>query len=136
MTDKQFVGMKCLFEGAIHIALKNADVGEQFVNESIARVECEKKGAPFGKYVLPYCHYLLANYQADLEQYDLAKSHMNKAKDNYKDYELEDRIQTQIRGLQRRIKLIHDDPKSKEIKEKEEAKIKKEKEDKENNFYL
>jgi len=136
MTDKQFVGMKCLFEGAIHIALKNADVGEQFVNESIARVECEKKGAPFGKYVLPYCHYLLANYQADLEQYDLAKSHMNKAKDNYKDYELEDRIQTQIRGLQRRIKLIHDDPKSKEIKESEEAKIKKEKEDKENNFYL
>lgn len=136
MAEKQFVGLKCLFEGAIHIALKNPDVGEQFINESIARVEGEKKGAPFGKYVLPYCHLLLANYQTDMKQYDLAKSHMNKAKDNYKDYELEDRIQTQIRGLQRRIKLIHDDPKAKETKEKEEQDIKREKEEKEKNFYV
>jgi len=136
MGDKQFVAFKCLFEGSIHIAMKNCDFGEQCFKEAIARVEVEKKHAPFGKYIMPLTHFHLSTYYTDSNQYDLAKSHLNKARDGYKDYELEDRIQTQIRSLQRRIKLLHDDPKEKEAKEMTERKEKEAKETYEKNFFV
>ena len=59
----------------------------------------------------PYAHYQLANYYANEKQYDQAKVHANKARDNFKDYELENRIQTQIKSLQRRLKYLTDGPK-------------------------
>lgn len=136
INEKHFVAFKCLFEGAIHMAMKNYDFGEQCLKESIARAEGEKKQPPFGKYVLPLCHYHLSTYYTDNKDYPAAKSHLTKARDNYKDYELEDRFQAQVRSLQRRIKLLHDDPSEKVAKEKtvQEEKVKKELQDK--NFYV
>lgn len=136
INEKHFVAFKCLFEGAIRIELKDADYGEQCLKECIARAEGEKKQPPFGKFVLPLVHFHLSSYYANTDQYDLAKTHLNKARDGYKDYELEDRIQTQIKCLQKRIKHVHDDPKAKQSKEKKEKEVKQAKETLENNFYV
>lgn len=136
ITEKHFVAFKCLFEGAIRIAMKDNDFGEQCLKESIARAEGEKKQPPFGKYVLPLTHFHLSSYYVDTGAYDLAKTHLNKARDSYKDYELEDRIQTQIRSLQRRIKLLHDEPKLKEENARQDKEIKLEKEARDKNFYM
>lgn len=106
------------------------------MKEAISRVEGEKKQPPFGKYVLPLSHFHLSTFYADNKQYDLAKIHLNKARDNYKDYELEDRIQAQIRSLQRRIKLVNDDPKEREAKEKKEQEENLEKNRNEKNFFV
>jgi len=108
----------------------------QYLKESIARAEGEKKQATFGRYVLPLCHFHLATYYTDNKEYDLAKTHLNKARDNYKDYELEDRFQTQIRSLQRRIKLLHEDPKDALLREKAAQEEKLQNEMKEKNFYV
>ena len=77
-------------------------------------------------------------YNTNEKNYDQAKSYLNKAL-NYKDYELNERVQTQIKSLQRRIKYYTDEPriaallKSREEVEKEQ-KAKKETEIK--NFYV
>jgi len=78
----------------------------------------------------------LASYYTDKNEYDSAKTHLNKAKDNYKDYELEDRFQTQIRSLQRRIKLLHDEPKEALAREKVAQEERLQSELKEKNFYM
>lgn len=106
------------------------------MKEAVARTEGEKKQPPFGKYILPLAHFHLSTFYTDSNQYDLAKSHLNKARDGYKDYELEDRIQTQIRSLQRRIKLLHDDPKEREAAEKKDKEEKHAKETLEKNFFI
>ena len=41
----------------------------------------------------------------------MAKTYLSKAKDNYSNYDLENRLQTQIRGSQRLIKYYTDGPK-------------------------
>ena len=42
---------------------------------------------------------------------DLAKSHLNKAKDNYSNFDLEDGLMIKIRSLQKLIKYYTDGPK-------------------------
>ena len=107
------------------------------MNESLARAESDK--LPFGKYVQPYAHYQLANYYTNEKEYDQAKIHANKARDNFKDYELENRIQTQIKSLQRRLKYLTDGPKIeaalKARKEADEAQ-KRQKQADIDNFYV
>lgn len=68
-----------------------------------------------------------------------AKSYINKAQTGYKEFELEERIQTLIKSSQRRLKFRMDNEKmssiTKEEKEAEEQeKIKKQNEIK--NFYI
>ena len=58
---------------------------------------------------------------------------------NYKDYELDDRIQTQLRSLQRRLKHLIDEPKlAQAINERNEAENgkKMQREASEKNFFL
>ena len=131
--------MKCLFEGEIRSTLGNSEFGEQCFNEAIARGEDEAKKAPFGKYILPYAHFKLATMYTNNKEFDLAKVHLNKARDGYKDYELDDRLQTQVRSLQRRIKHYTEAPKLAEaIKARNEAELeaKKQKQLEQNNFYM
>jgi hypothetical protein len=69
----------------------------------------------------------------------MAKTHLNKATNNYKDFDLEDRLQTQMRCLQKRIKYLNDDPKLEQsLKEREEIEkeIKLQKQINEKNFFL
>ena len=132
------MALKCLFEGAIHLELKNVEISEQCFKESIARAEGVKH-PEFGKYVLPYAQFQLASYYIKEKKLDLAKSHLNKAKDNYSGYELENRLQTQIRSLQRLIKHYTDGPKiAAAMKARAEAdeEQKKQKQAQEKNFYL
>ena len=113
--------------------------GEQCFNEAIARGEDEAKKAPFGKYILPYAHFKLATLYTNDKNYDQAKVHLHKSRDNYKDYELDDRIQTQIRSLQRRIKHYTEGPKLVEIlkaRNEAEQELKKQKQAEQNNFYM
>lgn len=68
-----------------------------------------------------------------------AKSYLNKAQTGYKEFELEERIQTVIKSSQRRLKFKFDNQKKTNVlKEKNEAeeqeKIKKQNEIK--NFYI
>jgi hypothetical protein len=67
----------------------------------------------------------------------VAKTYINKAQSNFKDYELENRIQAQIRSLQRKIKHLSGESKSKidpAVGKAKEADAKKQQEI--NNFYL
>ena len=108
----------------------------QCFNESLARSENEKLG--FGKFVLPCVHYELALYYTNEKNYDQAKIHLNKAA-NYKDFELDNRIQTQIKSLQRRIKYYTDDQyKAAVLKAKAEQELesKAKKQNDINNFYV
>lgn len=68
-----------------------------------------------------------------------AKNYLNKAQNGYKDFELEERIQTVIKSSQRRLKYLMDkERKASILKEKNEA-DEKEKATKQNeikNFYI
>ena len=90
------------------MALKNNELGEQCYNEAIARAENEKP-APFGKYVLPCAHYELAQYfmQPEVKDYASAKTYLQKA-GSFKDFELENRVHSVMRGLQRKLKYLSD----------------------------
>jgi tetratricopeptide (TPR) repeat protein len=136
ISDKNFVPLKCLLEGSINITMKNAEFGDQCFNECLARAETTK--LPFAKFVQPCAYYELALYSTNEQQYDQAQKYLNKAQ-NFKDFELCDRVGTQIKSLQRRIKFYTDGPKlaallkSRQELETEQT-IKKESEVK--NFYV
>ncbi len=77
-------------------------------------------------------------YNTNEKNYDKAKSYLSKAQ-TFKDYELNERVGTQIKSLQRRIKYYTDEPKiAALLKAREEAdqdqKSKRENEIK--NFYV
>jgi hypothetical protein len=64
---------------------------------------------------------------------------LNKSRDNYKDYELENRIQAKVKSLQKRIKYEQDGPKiAATLKARAEVEIeeKNQKEKNINNFYV
>lgn len=107
-------------------------------NECIARGETDK--IPFGKYALPCAHLELAYYYTDtLKDYNQAKIFLNKSQSGFKDYELENRIQTQIKSLQRRLKFIVDAQKleaSQKAKLEAEQQLKLQKENQIKNFYV
>ena len=87
---------------------------------------------------MPCVHYELALYYTNVKNYDQAKIHLNKAA-NYKDFELDNRIQTQIKSLQRRIKFYTDDQyKAAVLKAKAEQELesKAKKQNDINNFYV
>lgn len=90
---------------------------------------------PFGKYTPPCAHYELALYYTGEKDYEQAKAFLNKAQNNYKDYELDNRIQVQIRSLQRKIKFITEGTKepaaAKVIPQPSEEEIQKQK-----NFFI
>jgi len=139
VNEKYFVAMKCLFEGEIRNTLGNSEFAEQCFNEAIARGEDEAKKAPFGKYILPYAHFKLATMYTNMKEYEQAKVYLNKARDGYKDYELDDRLQTQVRSLQRRIKHYTEAPKLAEVikaRNDAEQEAKKLKQMHEKNFYI
>ncbi len=99
----------------------------------IARAENEK-APPFGKYVLTCANYELANYQTSLKNYADAKAYLNKAQ-SYKDFELENRIHSQVRSLQRKVKHLTEGVRTEEaLKARAEAEEKKETNAK--NFYV
>lgn len=54
---------------------------------------------------MPSALYELACYYVEEKDYASAKSNLTKAQ-SYKDYELDNRIQVQIRSLQRKIKYL------------------------------
>lgn len=58
-----------------------------------------------GKYAMPSALYELACYYVEEKDFGSAKSSLLAAQ-NYKDYELDNRIQVQIRSLQRKIKYL------------------------------
>lgn len=97
------VGIKCLFEGVINMQLKNKEFGEQCLNECLAR--CENQKILVGKYAQPSALYELACFYADAKEFTHAKANLAKAQ-SFKDYELDNRIQIQIRSLQRKIKYL------------------------------
>jgi len=105
-------------------------------NECLARGETAK--LPFAKFVFPCAYYELAVYNTNEKNYDKAKTYLSKAQ-TFKDYELNERVGTQIKSLQRRIRYYTDEPKlaallkSREEAEKEQ-KTKRENEIK--NFYV
>jgi predicted negative regulator of RcsB-dependent stress response len=106
--------------------------------ECVARSDNEKQQA-FGKYALPYSNFQLATMATNDKRFDEAKAYLNKAKDNYKDYELENRLQTQLKSLQRRIKYLTETPKLEEAsKEKSRIQVEqnKQKQTEQKNFYL
>jgi hypothetical protein len=81
----------------------------------------------------------LASISTDNKDYNSAKVYLNKSRDNYKDYELENRIQAKIKSLQKRIKYEQDGPKiAATLKARAEAEIeeKNHKERNINNFYV
>jgi hypothetical protein len=125
--------LKCLFEGVVHMNSNNADFAEQCINESIARAENSKLS--FGKYVLPCAHYELSTYHTDQNDLPTAKGYLSKARDNFKDYELENRIQTQIKSLQKRIKHLQDAPMLK-ARAEQDAELLAKKQNETKNFYL
>jgi hypothetical protein len=48
----------------------------------------------------------LAAHFTNEKDYAQAKSHANKAQNNFKEYEMDNRIQVQIRSLQRKLKFL------------------------------
>jgi hypothetical protein len=103
----------------------------------IARAENEK-APPFGKYVLTCANYELANYQTSLKNYADAKAYLSKAQ-SYKDFELEIRIHSQVRSLQRKVKHLSEGAKT-ELTLKARAEAEREAEEKKEtsvkNFYV
>jgi hypothetical protein len=103
----------------------------------LARIE-NIKGLGFGKYLSPSAYVDLALNSLEEKRYDETKHYLAKTND-YKDYELENRLQTVIRSLDRRYKYItnpiHRAALLKaEQEQKREAKLKLEKE--KDNFYV
>lgn len=104
----------------------------------MARGESDKQ-APFGKYVLPCAHLELGSYYTDINELGQAKNHLSKSQNGFKDYELESRIQTQVKSLQRRIKFLTDGPKlaaSLKAKSETEQEQKNQKQTDLKNFYV
>ncbi len=86
--------------------LKNKEFGEQCLNESLARCENNQKASPIvGKYAQPSALYELACFYTDEKDFAQAKSNLAMAQ-TYKDYELDNRVQIQIRSLLRKIKYL------------------------------
>ncbi|CAF0703105.1 unnamed protein product [Brachionus calyciflorus] len=106
INEKNLTVIKCLIEGAIYMSLNNKEFGEQCFNECLARGENEK--VTMGKYALACANLELALYNMELKEYNVAKSYLNKAQTGYKEFELEDRIQTMIKSAQRRLKHVTD----------------------------
>ncbi|RNA32985.1 tetratricopeptide repeat 39C-like [Brachionus plicatilis] len=106
-------------------------------NECLARGEHEK--LIIGKYALVCSNLEIGLISMNKNDLASAKSYINKAQTGYKEFELEERIQTLIKSSQRRLKFRMDNEKMssilKEEKEAEEQeKIKKQNEIK--NFYI
>lgn len=88
---------------------------------------------------MPCANLELASIYTDEKEYNTAKTFLNKSRDNYKDYELENRIQAKIKSLQKRIKYEQDGPKlAASLKARADAEIeeKNQKEKNLNNFYV
>jgi len=109
VNDKNFIAMKCLFEGAVHIQLGDKDFGEQCLNESVARAE-GVKNAPLGLYVLPCAFLELATHSVENKDFGSAKLFLSKSS-GFKKYELDNRIQVRQKSLQKRIKYLTTDHK-------------------------
>lgn len=96
-------------------------IGTKCLNESLARCE-NVKSVGVGKYVQPSAHYELACYYTDEKDYTLAKAQLTMAQ-NYKEFELDNRILVQIRSLNRKIKFLTEEKSSandKSVANKEE----------------
>jgi hypothetical protein len=72
---------------------------QKLFKESIAR---DEKQSSLSRYVQPYAHLQLSILYTEMSDWNSALHHLNKSK-SYKDYDLEDRLQIQMRTLQRRI---------------------------------
>lgn len=79
------------------------------LNECLARCE-DDKSTSLGKYAAPSALYELGSYYVDEKDFQSAKTSLAKGA-TYKDYELDNRIQVQIRSLQRKIKYLTEPPK-------------------------
>ena len=58
--------------------------------------------------MLPCAQYELASFYTKEKNYADAKHYLHKASSSYKDYELENRIQVQMKSLQKRLKYLTD----------------------------
>lgn len=75
--------------------------------EAIARYENDKQ-VPFLKYVQPFASHQLALIEMNEKNFDTSKQLLNKVKDNYKDYDFENRLLPQVRSALKRLKYLID----------------------------
>jgi hypothetical protein len=121
-ADKNLLSIKCVIEATIQYELKNMELAElvspvqlnlvscvialnesifvfKLFQESVAR---EEKQSSLTRYVQPYANIQLSCLYMNMSNWPSATHYLNKAR-SFKDYDLEDRLQIQMRTIQRRI---------------------------------
>jgi hypothetical protein len=150
--DKKLYSIKCLYEGAIHVELENFDFAKQVIfktlkfffliffflkcfEESIARSENEKP-ITLAKYSLPFAYHQLALIEMKDKNYDVSKSLLNKSKDNFKEYDFENRLIAQIRSALKKVKYLCDKNSIDNKKQNQVEEVKQVTSDAVKNFYV
>lgn len=102
-------------------------------NESLARSQNDRSNPSFAKYSQPFTLHQKALLNIKNQNYQDAKHDLLRAKDNFKDFDLENRLHAQLRSALRLVKANTED--SEQLSE-EELKKRQEKIDQTKNFYL
>jgi hypothetical protein len=98
-AEKNLIAIKTLIEAGIQYENGDFDFSQQLFDEAIAR---DEKQSSTSKYVRPFAYFQLSNIYCTQGDLNMATNQLEKCL-KFKDYELEDRIQMQIRITKRLV---------------------------------
>ncbi|KAK0066384.1 tetratricopeptide repeat protein 39C [Biomphalaria pfeifferi] len=99
--DHNLMPLKCLLEGSLYKELGSDEMAINCLKEAIARHQGKKEDV----YIPAFTNFELACiYMKKPETYHLAKQHLQAVKDNYKDYDFENRLSVRVNNALRRLK--------------------------------
>ncbi|XP_052708904.1 tetratricopeptide repeat protein 39C-like [Crassostrea angulata] len=101
-TDPKVFHIKCLIEGAVYKELGELEMAVQFLEEAIAR----QQGMKEDHHVSAFASFELASiYMRKPETAGKAKQLLQQIKDNYKDYDFENRLTVRVNNALKALKL-------------------------------
>ncbi|KAH9488246.1 Tetratricopeptide repeat protein 39C [Bulinus truncatus] len=102
-TDHNLMPLKCLLEGSLYKELGSDEMAINCLKEAIARHQGKKDEM----YIPAFTHFELASiYMRNPEAHHLAKQHLQTIKDNYKDYDFENRLSVRVNNALKRMKSV------------------------------
>lgn len=100
-TDPRVFHLKCLLEGALFKELEEEEMAVQCLKEALARHQGRKDDG----HVAAFAHFeLAAIYMQKAETCQLAKDHLQLIKDNYKDYDFENRLSVRVNNALKQLR--------------------------------
>ncbi|XP_022308818.2 tetratricopeptide repeat protein 39C-like isoform X2 [Crassostrea virginica] len=101
-TDHKVFHIKCLIEGAVYKELGELEMAVQFLEEAIAR----QQGMKDDHHISAFASFELASiYMRKPETAGKAKQLLQQIKDNYKDYDFENRLTVRVNNALKALKL-------------------------------